>query len=67
MDIICIKQDEFKHYTIGETYILVEICDENEKWDVIVDKWGVIHPYIPSNFIPINEWREKQINKLFNS
>ena len=66
MDVICIKQDEFKHYSIGSIYTMVEIsCEETDKkWDAIVDKFGIIHPYQPLNFMSINEWRENQINKL---
>jgi hypothetical protein len=68
MIVVCIKQRrEGGGLTIGKHYELVSIYDWNDvNQYVIVNDFGIEFSYRMSYFMPLQDWRDKQIEKLIN-
>jgi hypothetical protein len=61
--IICIDPKEGPNLTFGKKYKIIEI---NEKlfWCTITNDINETQYYILIRFITLDEWREKQLNKI---
>lgn len=72
MIIVCIKtgnEDLSKlQLTVGKQY---EVVDTYSDWGeddqyVVLNDHGINYPYCMSRFVSLEEWRDKQIEKVIN-
>lgn len=61
--IICINSNEGPNLTFGKKYQIIEIKKELF-WCTVTNDINEIQYFILSRFITIDEWRDKQLNKI---
>lgn len=77
MIIVCIKtgnEDLSKlQLTVGKHYKVLSTRASYSDWDlveddqyVILNDHGINYPYCMSRFVSLEEWRDKQIEKVIN-
>ena len=62
--VVCVGRGGCKFITIGKIYEVLDFDTVNDSYLMICDDGDSSLWYYVGKFIPLNEWREQQINKI---
>ena len=61
--VVCVNKNRCRYITIGKIYEVEGVTDDGQFYFISNNRGGEYY-YSTTFFIPLNEWREQQINKI---